>query len=209
MNRKLVFISLLSFLVLMSGSQIVKAATITNAVSDKTTYTAGQTGFILVTIYNDKNSKIRVTELSATINYYYNDGTPYVQKFFTSDTLPDEIQPGDSSVYQVPISLPTNIANGYTNPLIQASTEIWDPQGTHWSYSDHPTYTIKLYIESAYRGLYDDSQTQLDQQKAANASLNNTTNMLALATVSMAAAAGILMFLMFARRARTIPSPQA
>jgi Flp pilus assembly protein TadB len=36
-----------------------------------------------VSVYNDESDKIRVTELSASVNYYYTDGTVYVQKFFS------------------------------------------------------------------------------------------------------------------------------
>ena len=68
MNKKLVLVPLVSLLVLMSVLQTSKAATITSAMLDKNTYLAGQTGYVSVMVYNDKSEKIRVTELSATIN---------------------------------------------------------------------------------------------------------------------------------------------
>ena len=71
---------------------VVQAATITSCTFDKDAYNQGETGYITVTIYNDKDNKIRVTELTATINYYYADGNVYVQKFYTNATLPAEIQ---------------------------------------------------------------------------------------------------------------------
>lgn len=205
MNKKLFLIPILSMIAIVSVLQSVNAATITAATLDKNTYLAGQTGYILVTVYNEDSEKIRVTELTATIDYYYTDGTVYLQKFFTSDTLPDEIPAGQSQTYQISISLPNNIANGYTNPLIEARTEIWRPQSDSWAYSDHPTDTVKLYIESSYKELYTDSQQQLETQKSTNESLNTTTNVLAIATVVLASAAGILMFFMFTKRARAIP----
>jgi hypothetical protein len=52
-----------------------------------------------VPVYNDESDKIRVTELSVSVNYY-TDGTVYVQKFFSSEVLPDELM----LVRQNPIS---------------------------------------------------------------------------------------------------------
>jgi len=194
MNQKFVLIPLLAFLVLMTALQTAKAATITSATLDKNTYLAGQTGYISVTVYNDKSEKIRVTELSATMNYYYTDGTVYVQKFFfPPDLLPDEIQAGQSETYQIPISLPTNIASGYTNPTVEAKTDLWRPQDDRWTTSDHPTYPVKLYIESPY--------------KAVSENLTNNVNLLAATTMVFGSAAAFLMFFIFSKRAKPIAQP--
>jgi len=178
--------------------QTANATSITSATLDKTTYLAGQTGYVSVSIYIDKNDRIRVTELTTTISYYYTDNTVYQQKFFTSTTLPDEISAGQTETYQIPISLPTNIANGYTNPLVETRTELWNQQASEWRYSDHPTYTLKLYIESPYKEQY-------ETLKTTNANLNNNVNMLAVTTIVFAGAAAFLMFLVFTRRTRPIP----
>jgi hypothetical protein len=206
MSKKIVLIALLSFVVLMSALQSARAATITSATSDSDVYVAGQTGYLSVTVYNDKNSNIRVTDLTATINYYYLDGTLYMQKFFTGETLPSEIAAGDSHSYQIPISLPTNIAHGYTNPYIEARTEIWMPQTSRWVGSDWATYDqVKLYIESPYKQMYETSQQQVQEQQAVNQNLSDTINMLAITTAVFAVVAGFLMFLTFARRPRPVP----
>jgi len=194
MNQKFVLIPLLAFLVLMTALQTTKATTITSATLDKNTYLAGQTGYISVTVYNDKSDKIRVTELSATMNYYYTDGTVYVQKFFfPPELLPDEIQAGQSDTYQIPISLPTNIASGYTNPTVEAKTDLWRPQDDRWTTSDHPTYPVKLYIESPY--------------KAVSENLTNNVNLLAATTMVFGSAAAFLMFFIFSKRAKPIAQP--
>lgn len=212
MSKKLVLVALLSFAVLMSALRTANAATITSATLDKDVYLGGQTGYIMVTVYNDKDDKIRVTELTATINYYYADGTVYVQKFFTSATLPDEIPVGDSQTYQVRISLPTNIAHGYTNPSVEAKTEIWWSQIERWIGSDRATYQVKLYIESPYKQSFENSQQelqatqqQLQQEKTVNENLSNNVNMLGMTTMVFAIATGFLVFLTFARRPRPIP----
>jgi len=206
MNKKLVLISLLTFLALMSALQIVNAATITSATLDKNTYLAGQTGYISVTVYNDKSDKIRVTELSTTINYYYKGGTIYVQKFFyPTELLPDEILAGQSETYQISISLPTDIAAGYTNPVVEAKTDVWIPQAERWMTSDRPVYQLRLYIESPYKQLYESSQEYLQEQKTANANLNNTMNMLAATTIVFASATAFLVFSVFSRRAKPVP----
>lgn len=202
MNMKTTLMLLLTLLAAIGTVQTVKAASITTASSDKTSYLAGQTGYISVTIYNDETEKIRVTELSATVTYYYTDGNLYVQKFFISDTLPAEIPEGQSETYEIPISLPTNIAHGYTNPKIEASTEIWHPQDGRWTASDRPTYTnLKLYIETPYKQMYETSQQTLTEQ-------TDTMNLLSIATVIFAAAAGFLLFLVF-RKPKPIAQAQA
>ena len=207
MKKKLELVPLLSLLALMSVFQTVKATSITSATLDKSTYLAGQTGYISVSIYNDKSEKIRVTELTATISYYYADSTVYQQKFFTSATLPDEIPAGQTETYLIPISLPTNIAHGYTNPFVEARTDLWNNQADEWRTSDRPYYTLKLYIESPYKQSYETSQQQLEEQKTVNASLSNNVNMLAVTTMVFAGAAAFLMFLVFTKRARPIPQP--
>jgi len=205
MNKKLALIPLLSFLALISALQTANAATITSATLDKDTYLAGQTGYISVTVYNDKSEKIRVTELSATMNYYYTDGTVYVQKFFTSETLPDEIEVGQTETYQIPISLPTNIASGYTSPSVEARTEIWQPHIERWVSSDRATSQVKIYIESPYKQRYEDSQQELLDQKTTNHNLSNAVNVLVIATIVFAATTAFLMFLAFATRPRPLP----
>jgi len=136
----------------------VQAATITACTFDKDTYNQGETGYITVTIYNDKDKEIRVTELTATIDYYYSEGNVYMQKFFTDTTLPVEILQGQSSTFNIPFSLPTNIAPGYTNLDVKAKTQLWNSQLERWLESDHPTYQPTLYIESPYK---QQSQQQL------------------------------------------------
>ncbi len=195
MSKKVAII-LLSVLAFMGAIQAALATSITTASLDKTTYLAGQTGYISATIYNDKSESIRVTELSATVNYYYVDGTIYVQKFFASGSLPTQIPAGESETFQIPISLPTNIAHGYTNPRIEARTDIRHPQDDHWMTSDHPTYSdLKLYIETPYKQAFEEEQ-------ATNSSLTTTTNLLSITTLIFAAMSGFLLYMVFARRPR-------
>lgn len=151
MHKKLLIMSV-PFLSLMIIPFVVQAATISMCTFDKDTYGQGETGYITVTIYNDRNSKIRVTELTASINYYYTDGIVYLQKFFTDSTLPAEIQPGQSNSFYIPFSLPTNVASGYTEVDVKAKTQLWDWQdGQQWEGSDDPTSKLTLFIESPYK----------------------------------------------------------
>lgn len=206
MKRKMALVLLVSLIAYLGIIQAARAASITTASPDRTEYLAGQTGYISVTVYNDESEKIRVTELSSTLSYYYTDGTIYIQKFFTSATLPDEIAAGQSETYQIPISLPTNIAHGYTNPRVEAYTDVWRPQDDRWITSDHPTYNnLKLYIETNYKQMYETSQQALAEQKATNDSLTSTMNMLSITTVIFAAASGFLLYLVFSRRAKPVP----
>jgi hypothetical protein len=219
LNRKLLLILLLSFVSLIDVFQTANAAEITSATLDKETYIAGQTGYISVAIYNDKNENISVTELSATIDYYYSDDQVYVQKFFTSAELPDEIEPGQTETYEIPISLPTNIAPGYINLIVGARTELWVNATGRWISSDSPNELVKLYVESPYKQSYENSQEQLqdsqnqlqstqdqlEAQKSANQNLSVTATVLGVMTLVFVAIAVFLMVML--RRARPLAQP--
>jgi len=174
MPRKQLLIILLPLLTIMT-IPFAQAATITACTFDKDTYYQGETGYITVTLYNDEDAKIRVTELTATINYYYSDGNVYIQKFYTNTTLPTEIQQGDSSTFHIKFDLPIKIASGYTNVYVKAVTEIWNPQSEIWFGSEHPTYQPLLYIESPYKEQLEEQQTineQLDEQLEEQVTVN-------------------------------------
>jgi hypothetical protein len=209
MNKKIVLASLLSFLALMIAFQTAEAAVITTASLDEQVYVGGETGYVYVSIYNDKNEKIRVTELTTTISYYYSDSTAYVQKFFTSNTLPEEILAGQTETLTIPISLPTNIASGYMNPSVEARTELWNEPADEWRASDRATYTVKLYVESPYKQLYETSQDALLDERNTNANLTTNMTMLAVTTVTFAAIAGLLMYMMYSKRVRPVPQAQS
>jgi len=196
-KKQLVFV-LLSFYVLLSIPLAAQAATITSCTLDKTVYVQGQTGYVTVTIYNDEDNKIRVTELTATIDYYYTDGTVYLQKFFTNSTLPTEIQQGHSETLHVPFSLPTNIAPGYTKLTVEAKTDEWNPQIERWITSDHPTSQPKIYVESPYKQQYE-AQLYTDNN------LTNVMYLFATTTMLFGAVAALLAFLY--RRPRPVSQP--
>ncbi len=147
-------------------SSIAQAATINECTFNKDWYYPGQTGYIAVTVYNDKESAIRVNKLSATIDYYYTDDSAYLQTFFNYPDPPKEILQGESYTFNVDFSLPTNVAPGYTTLHVKAETEIWS-LGSEWRESDHPTYRATFYIESPYKD-------QLETQEAANEELETT-----------------------------------
>jgi hypothetical protein len=228
MNKKLAFVSLLSFLALMSVLQSAKAATIPSAALDREVYLAGETGYITVSVYNDETDKIRVTEVSATVNYYYEDGTIYVQKFFSNEVFPVEIEVGETESFSVPLSLPTNIAHGYLDPVVEARTDLWYAPGERWSSSDRPTYSLKLYVESPYQQLYEDSQDelanteaqlgdtqqeledtqgQLEEQQLLTSNLNSMVIMFAATTLVFVTVAAFLGFYMFTKRPKAIQPP--
>jgi len=177
----------------------VQATTITSCTFDKDAYNQGETGYITVTIYNDKDNKIRITELTATINYYYTDENIYIQKFFTNAILPAEIQQGNSSTFYIPLSLPTNIAPGYTNVDVEARTELWNTEADRWYGSDHPTSQPTLYMESPYKQQSEEYQQQAEeyqQQLEEQLTINrNTTTMMYLLGATTMALATVTIFL--------------
>lgn len=173
-NKKFPILMLsLAFLLMLPFA--AQAAVITACTLDKEVYRGGEVGYITVTVYNDKDDVIRVTEITATIDYYYSDGTIYLQTFFSNATLPAEIPRGESSMFNVSFSLPTNIASGYVDVSVRVRTELWSAGSQRWYVSDNPTYQPLLFIESPYKQQLEQQQTineQLQQQLENQQSIN-------------------------------------
>jgi sporulation-control protein spo0M len=213
MQKKLLIV-LLSFLSLMTIPFVANAATITSCTLDKETYLQGQTGYMTVRIYNDKEDEIQITELTATIDYYYTDENVYLQTFYASADLPIEIQQGHSNTFDIPFSLPTNIASGYTDIYVKAKTELWDSQSERWRVSDHPTYQQKLFIESPFKQQLEDQQaanqqlqTQLQEEQSINEYITKMAYFFGATTILLAAVTGFLIVLY--RKTRIITQPTA
>ena len=220
LNKKLALTLLLSFIAVAIVFPTVKGAEITSATPNEETYLGGQTGYISVSIYNDKNTNISVTELSATLDYYYTDGTVYVQKFFTSDDLEGEIEPGQTGTYDVPISLPTNVAPGYVDLMVLARTQLWIEEAEVWVSSDSPSEHVKLFVESPYKQSYEEAQEELQEsqeelensqallgeQEIANRNLGVTAIGLGVIMAILGAIVAVLMIIL--RRPRPIAEPQ-
>ena len=210
-SRKLLVI--LPLICLMLVPAIAQAATITICTLSKDSYNQGETGYISVTVYNDEDEKIRVTELTAAINYYYEDETTYIQTFYAPTTdLPKEIEPGQTNTFTISFSLPTNIAPGYTDLYVRAKTEIWNQHALTWYGSDNPTREPTLYVESPYKQLYESQQTtneQILQQLREQQAVNNTTTsiMYLLAVTALILAAFTAFLTILIRRPRAIPHP--
>jgi len=203
---------LLPIIYVMITLSMADAATITNCTFDEDTYYQGQIGYITVSVYNDKEDKIRVTELTANIDYHYADGTTYIQTFFTDATLPLEILQGQTDNLYIPFSLPTNIAPGYTELYVRAKTELWHNQSEVWYSSEYPTYQPTLYIESPYQQQYadqlvenEDLQNQIQQLQTINSTTANLMYLLGITTIIFAAVAVLFIFL--SRRASVINQP--
>jgi len=214
MNKKLLIVTL-PLLSLLIIPFVVQGATITTCTFDKDAYQQGEIGYITISIYNDKDIKIRITELTATINHYYTDGNAYLQSFSTNATLPAEIQQGYSSTLYIRFSLPTNIASGYADVNVKAKTEQWSQNAT-WFGSEHPTYKQTLYIESPYKQQSEEYEQQLEeseqqleeseQQLEEQLTINgNTTTMMYLFVITTLVFATVAVFLfVLNRKARLI-----
>jgi len=148
------------FMVLLPN---VNAAVITFCTADRNVYYQDESGYISLTVYNDKDDKIRVYEITATIDYFYTDGAAYLQVFQTNATLPVEILPGESETFYVPFKLPQDIAPGYARVSVRAKTELWNSLAQKWFQSDSPTDEIAIYIESPYKQQYEE-QVSINQQ---------------------------------------------
>jgi hypothetical protein len=168
MHIKVVAVLLPLLLALALGFSVGYAAEITACTLDKSAYYPSGSGYVNVTVYNDKGDTIRVTEVSATINYFYADGTQYTQTFYKNITQPITILVGQSETFSVSFTLPSNIAPGYGKVNVRAKTEIWNSLMQRWIQSDNPTYESLIYVESPYK-------QQLQNLEVAN---NNTVLMM-------------------------------
>ncbi len=202
---------LLPFLCLIVTPLVAKAATIQTCVFNRSTYNQGGTGYLTVEVYNNEDAKIQVTELYAIVNYYYTDGTAYSQTFYTDDALPVEIQPDQTDSFNLPFSLPTNIAPGYTAFHVKAKTEVWNNHSETWFASEHPTFNPVIYVESPFKELFEDQLTTnsaLEAQVQDLQSINaTTTNIMYLLGITSAVFAAITVIMFLARRTRAIPHP--
>ena len=193
---------------------VARATVITGCTFDKTVYLQGESGNLTVTVYNDGDSKIRVTLLTADIDYFYTDGEVCMQTFYTDESLPFEIQQGQSDSLTIPFNLPDNIAPGYIEVLVEAQTEQWHNQSQLWFSSDHPDYRSTLYVESPYKQQYEDEQaandllqSQMLELEAVNTAVTNMMYILCVTTVVFIVVTIILVI--FNKKTRTIPQPAA
>jgi len=191
---------LFAFFCICITPSVAQATTITSCTFDKKPYYPGQTGFLAVTLYNDQNGKIRVTVLTATINYYYNDEVSYQQTFISNASLPVQIQSGYNQTLYIPFSLPTNIAPGCTQLSVEITAQLYNNNTNSWYGGQYPSYQPTLYIESPYK-----------PQVAALQATNDTTTimmyMLAFTTILFAGATAFFYFV--ARRIRNVTQSSA
>ncbi len=209
MRKNRILIALMPLFYLAMVSSFAQAATITTCTFDKESYYPGQTGYVSVTVYNDKESTIRIFELSATIDYYYNDDNVYLQTFFTILEPATEVQQGQSDTFYIDFSLPTNIAPGYTTLLVKAKTEIWNDEAQRWQGSDHPTYQPTLYIESLYKQQLEEQQATNQQLQAINQQTTTIMYVLGATTLVFAAVIGLLLIILRSARAKFLAQSAA
>jgi len=200
MHIKVIAVLLPLLLALALGFSVGYAAEITACTLDKSAYYPSGSGYVNVTVYNDKGDTIRVTEVSATINYFYADGIQYTQTFYKNITQPITILVGQSETFSVSFTLPSNIAPGYGKVNVRAKTEIWNSLMQRWIQSDNPAYELLIYVESPYK-------QQLQNLEVAN---NNTVLMMYTFLATTVLFALILLVTIASRRTvgAAPPSPQ-
>lgn len=182
----------LPLLCLLMSLSHVNAAEITSCVLDSEVYLQGQSGYVKVDVYNNMDDKIRVTQITMMIDYFYSDATVYKQTWYTNSTLPVEILQTQSNTFYIPFVLPTNIAPGYIRLLVRVMTDLWNTQAQRWYMSDNPTAEPVLYIESPYKQLFEEEQslnTQLQEDitelEASNQQLEGQVDQLESANVQL------------------------
>ncbi|UCH32274.1 MAG: hypothetical protein JSV05_02520 [Candidatus Bathyarchaeota archaeon] len=212
MIRRKTLTVLLTLFCLTLVPLIVDAATIPSCSFNRDIYTQGDTGYITITVVNDEESTIRITDGYATVDYYYVDGDTYLQTFYTDTILPIEIEPGQNSSFYVSFNLPSNIAPGYTTFYVKAITQIWNSQSELWFPSSHPSYELRIYVESSYKQQYEDQQTANEllqgQMQELQAITDLNTNIMYLLGLTTAIFLVVTIFLVVLnRKPRAVPKP--
>ncbi len=163
MRKRAMFAVLIPLLCLLMSLSFSNAAEITSCVLDNEVYLQGQSGYVKADVYNNLDDKIRVTQITMMIDYFYTDGTVYRQTWYTNSTLPIEILQAESSTFYIPFKLLNNIASGYTRLVVRVWTDLWNTQAQRWYMSDNPTAETILFIESPYKQLFEQEQSLYEQ----------------------------------------------
>ncbi len=194
MQKKAMLAIMLPVLCLLTSLSYVHAAEITSCTLDSEVYLQGQSGYAKVDVYNNMDDKIRVTQLTMMIDYFYTDETVYKQTFYTNSTLPVEILQTETDTFYILFTLPSNIAPGYIKPLVRAMTDLWNTQSQHWYTSDNPTTEPTLYIESPYKQQFEQEQSlneqlqeDITELETSNQQLEDQVNQLELTNVQLQA----------------------
>ncbi len=213
LRKTRLLLAIIPLFYLMITPSIAQAATITGCTFNKAAYSQGETGYLTATINNNEEDKIRVTELTATIDYYYDDGTIYLQTFYSDEAFPIEVLQGQSGNFEIPFSLPNNVAPGYIEVFVKAKTERWQNNSQIWFASEHPTYQPLLYVESPYKAQFEDEQAagdalehQVQELQAINATTTNLLYLLGLTTATFVGVTILLVVLNRKTRALSQPS---
>ena len=194
MQKRAMLVVMIPLLCLLMSLSLVNAVEITSCVLDSEVYLQGQSGYVEVDVYNNMDDKIRVTDITMMIDYFYSDGTVYKQTFNTNSTLPIEILQGQSSTFYIPFMLPDNVAPGYIRLVVRVWTDIWNAQAQRWYMSDNPTAEPVLYIESPYKEQFEQEQSlnaqlleEITELEASNEQLQGQVDQLESANVQLQA----------------------
>jgi hypothetical protein len=135
------------------------AVSLSNLTYDKSTYNPGDQGTATLQFLNDQGALIRITAVSMTFNYFYQDGRVYIQSFILSGQSVNVTVGSNSSPIAVRFSLPSDIAGGYFLPSFQVTFNQLQPGGWSGDRQDFSTATKPLYTQSSYYQLYQSAQT--------------------------------------------------
>ncbi len=163
MQKRAMLVVLIPLLCLLMSQSLANAAEISSCGLDSEVYLQGQSGYVKVDVYNNLGDKIRISNVTVQIDYYYLDGISYSQTFYTNSTLPIEILQAQSNTSYVPFTLPSNISPGYTRLLVTVSTDYWNAGPQRWVVSDSPTAELMLYVESPYKQQFEQEQSKTAQ----------------------------------------------
>ncbi len=126
------------------------AVSVNSFTTDKSSYVGGDTGTANIVFTNDQGATIRITTVTLTFGYYYQDGRVYTQTF-TQTGLSMNVTDGSASLpIAVKFSLPADIAAGYFRPEVQVTFLQLLNTGS-WSQprNDNGVATTPLLIQSA------------------------------------------------------------
>ena len=128
---------------------IVLAIPASNFATDKSSYNPGDSGKAMISFTNDNGVLIKITSVSMTFNYFYNDGRLYSQSFTSSNVNMNVTAGAVSQPVTVQFSLPSTIATGYVTPAIIVYFQTLNGGGFSGIQNDRSDAPTPLLIASA------------------------------------------------------------
>ncbi len=160
MKKLLLLLPIAMALFALSTLPSASAITINTFTLDKPSYNPGDTGQASIIFFNDRGTLIRITAVTMSFSYFFQDARVYAQDFVVSGL---SMNVSDASLSQpiiVRFSLPSDLAGGYFVPTVRITfNELVNPSTFGGPRAETMDATKPLLVESQYKVLLQSAQT--------------------------------------------------